>query len=456
MNKLQNLPEHLLKTDTSTLKRHWLFSHLLQAARDPLSFFNYAREYGADIIPSRVGWTRVLLLNHPNYIEEVFSQQNRMFMRKGHFLRNNSKLLLGNGLFLSEGKFYQHQRKLAQPAFHKQMITSYGEVMVEETNRVIATWQDGQKRDVYQEFVGITMSIIAKTMLGTELAPVAANIVTTVLDATMNRFVNRMNALFLVPNWFPTPGHLRFRRAVKQLDQVVYDIINQRCTNEKSQGNFLDLLIYAQQKEGGQITLQQLRDEVINIFLAGHESTAIALTWTSYLLSQHPSVEAKLIEELQTVLRGRTPTVADLPQLRYTEAIALEALRLYPPVWLMERVALEDTEISGYSVAKGTRVFAVPWSAHRNPEFFPEPEKFNPSRWEDGLAKRIPLGAYFPFSLGERSCIGKDFGMMEIVLLIATIFQNFQLKLVPGHPVEIFPSLTLRPKHGMKMLLTKR
>lgn len=450
----QSTTENSLITDKSPPRERWFFGHLLQAVRDPLGFFNYAREYG-DIVPSRVGWTRVLLLNHPNYIEEVFSQQNRVFMRKGHFLCNNSKLLLGNGLFLSEGKFYHHQRKLAQPAFHKQMIASYGEVMVEETNHVIATWLDGQERDVYKEFISITMSIIGKTMLDNELDAVAANNVTAALDATMNRFVNRMNALFLVPNWLLTPSHLRFRKAVKQLDQIVYDIINQHSTSEENQGTFLDLLLYAQ-KEGSQITLQQLRDEVINIFLAGHETTAIALTWISFLLSQHPLVEAKLIEELQTVLSGRTPTVADLPQLRYTETIALEALRLYPPVWLLERVALEDTEIAGYPVPKGTWVFASQWSAHRNPDFFPEPEKFNPSRWEDGLAKRLPLGAYFPFGLGGRSCIGKDFGMMELVLLIATIFQNFQLKLVPGHPVEILPSLTLRPKHGMKMLLTRR
>ncbi|WP_414582913.1 cytochrome P450 [Scytonema sp. PCC 10023] len=450
----QNITENLLIADTSPPKGHWLFNHLLQVVRDPLSFFNYAREYG-DIVPSRLWWTPVLLLNNPNYIEEVFSQQNRVFMRKGPIFRNNSKLLLGNGLFLSEGKFYHQQRKLAQPAFHKQMIASYGEVMVEETNHVIANWQDGQECDVYQEFVSITMSIIAKTMLGTELDAVAANNVTIALDATANRLVNRRNALFLVPNWLPTPSHLRFRRAVKQLDQIVYNIINQHSTSEENQGTFLDLVLYAQ-KEGSQITLQQLRDEVINIFLAGHETTAIALTWISFVLSQHPLVEAKLIEELQTVLSRRTPTVADLPQLRYTEAIALETLRLYPPVWLLERMALEDTEIAGYPVSKGTLVFASTWAAHRNPDFFPEPEKFNPSRWENGLAKRLPLGAYFPFSLGARTCLGKDFGMMELVLLIATIFQNFQLRLVPGHPVEILPSLTLRPKHGMKMLLTRR
>lgn len=441
--------------NTFTSAKKSPLSHLLQAVANPLNFFNEAREYG-DILPSRLGWTPILVINNPNYIEEVFCQQHRAFMKKGHFLRNNSKLLLGNGLFLSEGQLYTQQRKLAQPAFHKQMINDYGKVMVEETKRVINTWQDGQERDVYQEFVGITMSIISKTMLGTELDAVAANQVTAALDATMNRLVKRRNALFLVPNWLPTPSHLRYLKAVQQLDRIIYDIIDGHCKSEANPGTFLDLLLYAQQQESSEITLQQLRDEIINIFLAGHETTAIALTWISFLLSQHPAVETKLIEELQTVLDGRTPTVADLPQLDYTQAIALEALRLYPPVWLLERVALENTEIAGYPVKKGTWILASQWSAHRNPDFFPDPEKFNPSRWEDGLAKRLPLGAYFPFSMGARTCLGKDFGMMELVVLIAIIFQNFQLKLIPGYPVEILPSFTLRPKHGMKMLLTKR
>ncbi|WP_166482606.1 cytochrome P450 [Scytonema sp. UIC 10036] len=444
-----------LINDTRYSTKNLHLGQILYAIKNPLNFFNEAREYG-DILPFRLGWTPVLVLNNPKYIEEVFCHQNRVFMRKGHFLRNNSKLLLGNGLFLSEGQFYHHQRKLAQPAFHRQMIASYGEVMVAETNRVIATWQDGQERDVYQEFVGITMSIVAKCMLDTELDAVAASKVTAALDATMNRLVKRRNALFLVPNWLPTPSHLRFCRAVKQLDEIIYDIIHQRYTSKQDRGSFLDLLLYAQQKKDNNITLQQLRDEIINIFLAGHETTAIALAWISFLLSQNPLVEAKLIEELRAVLNGRNPTVADLPQLRYTEAIALEALRLYPPVWFSERVALENTEIAGYPVPKGTWVYASQWSVHRNPDFFPDPEKFHPNRWEDGLAKRLPLGAYFPFSLGGRTCIGKDFGMMELVLLIATIFQNFQLKLVPGYSVEILPSLTLRPKHGMKMLLTRR
>jgi cytochrome P450 len=448
------MTSNLLINNTLKFQKPSPLKDLLQAVANPLNFFNQAREYG-EIFPTRLGLTPILILNHPKYIEEVFCQQNRVFMRKGHFLHNNSKLLLGNGLFLSEGKFYSQQRQLVQPAFHKQMINTYAKVMVEQTQYFITSWQDGQKRDVYQDFVDITMSIISKTMLGNQLNAQAAKKATAALDATMNRLVKRRNALFLVPNWLPTPSHWQYRQAVKQLDQVIYEIIHQHCQSEEKQGTFFDLLIYAHQEES-KITLQQLRDEIINIFLAGHETTAIALTWVSFLLSQHPLVEAKLIAELKTVLNGRTPTIADLPQLRYTEAIALETLRLYPPVWLSERVALENTEIAGYKVKKGTWIIASQWSVHRHPDFFPDPEKFNPSRWENGLIKRLPLGTYFPFSLGARTCVGKDFGMMELVLLIATIFQNFQLKPIPESQGEILPSLTLRPKHGMKMLITKR
>lgn len=440
--------------DQSVPKGHWLLGHWWQMVQDPLKFFSdCAAEYG-DIVPLRLGPRQILFLNHPDCIEEAFSRQNRVFGRKSPSFRKTSQLLLGNGLFLSEGRFYHRQRELVQPAFHQQMINSYAEVIVAETNRAIARWQDGQERDVYQDFVSITRSIIAKTMLGTSLEAEEGDKVTVALDALMDHFQVNLNTLLLVPDWLPTPENLHFRNAVKQLEQVVYDTIAHRSQNEEKQNNFLDLLLFAREKES--LSLQQLRDEVINIFLAGHETSAIALTWIVFLLERHPLVESKLVEELQTLLGGSIPSVDDLPKLHYTEAFALEALRLYPPVGMMGREALKTTEIAGYPVPKGTIVLACQWTAHRNPTYFPEPEKFNPSRWEDGLAKRLPLGAYFPFSLGARSCIGKAFGMMEIILVLATIIQKFQFKLAPGHPVEISPRLTLRPKYGMKMLVTRR
>jgi cytochrome P450 len=440
--------------DQSAPKGHWLLGHWWPMSQDPLNFFSTcAAKYG-DIVPLRLGPRRVLFLNHPDCIEKAFSHQNRVFARKSPSFRKTSRLLLGNGLFLSEGKFYQRQRELVQPAFHQQMLNAYSEVMVAEANCAIAQWQDGQQRDVYQDFVNITRSIIAKTMLGTGLEAEKGDQVTIALDALMNHFQTNLKTLLLVPDWLPTPENLHFRNTVKQLEQVVYSTIAHRAQNEETQNNFLDLLLLAQQK--GDLSPQQLRDEVINIFLAGHETTAIALTWIAFLLERHPLVESKLVEELQTSLGGRMPTAYDLPNLRYTEAFALEALRLYPPVGIMGREALENTQIAGYPVPKGTIVLACQWTAHRNPTYFPEPERFNPSRWENGLAKRLPPGTYFPFSLGARSCLGKAFGMMELILVLATVVQKFQFKLAPEHPVEISPRLTLRPKYGMKMRVMRR
>jgi cytochrome P450 len=455
LNSSRSLADHHLANKLSAPRANWLFGHLFQFAQDPLAFLDHcARNYG-DIVPLQLGPDHWVLLNHPDCIEEAFVRQNRVFMRKGRLFRQATKPLLGNGLFMSEGKFYQRQRELVQPAFHKQMITTYAEVMATETNTTISQWQNHQNRDVYQDYVDITRSIISKTMLGVGLDAEAAAAVTRALDVTIQHFKAHIDHPLHIPDWFPTPHNLRLHGALRQLDQVIEQILEQRRSSREDQANFLDLLLQAQ-AEGEGMTQQQLRDETINIFLAGHETTAIALTWTSWLLAQHPTVEAQLVEELQTVLQGRTPTLADLPQLRYTEAVVLETLRLYPPVWALGRVALEDTEVAGYMIPKGTNVLASQWSAHRNPQYFPEPEVFNPSRWMNNLAKEVPLGAYFPFSLGGRICLGKAFGMMELVLLLATIAQKFQLTLAPNCRVELLPSLTLRPKYGMQMIVTSR
>jgi cytochrome P450 len=432
-----------------------LFGHLLQFVQDPLNFVSHCAQNYGEIVPLRFGSVPLLLLNHPDCIEDAFVRQNRTFMRKGRIFKTIAQPLLGNGLFLSEGKFYQRQRDLVQPAFHKQMIGTYAEVMTDDTNEAIATWKHGETRDIYQDYVYITRSIISKTMLGVGLSPESANAVTTALDAMTEHFKTRLDHLLLVPDWMPTSDNLHFRQSLRQLDRVVDQILEQRSSSINHQANFLDLLLQAQ-GETEHMSRQQLRDETINIFLAGHETTAIALTWTSWLLSQHPAVEAQLVEELQTVLQGRSPSIADLPLLRYTEAIVLETLRLYPPVWAVGRVALEDTRIAGQAISKGTGVLACQWSAHRNPSYFPEPEIFNPNRWMNGLAKQLPLGGYFPFSLGGRICLGKAFGMIELVLLLATIAQKYRLTLAPNFQVELFPSLTLRPKQGMQMIISQR
>ncbi|HEY9668105.1 MAG TPA: cytochrome P450, partial [Coleofasciculaceae cyanobacterium] len=349
-----------------------------------------------------------------------------------------------------------------QPAFHRERIAAYADVIVTYTNRMLATWQPGEIRDVYQEMMYLTLAIVTKTLFNADVASEVEQIgaslkaVTQHYNQNLNSNAHLLVLSFLLPHWLPTPDHLRFRKAVQQLNEIVYGIIHQHRTSGNDTGDLLSMLLNAQDSDGSQMTEQQLRDEVVNLMFAGHETTTNALSWTWMLLSQHPVVEAKVLEELQAVLGGRTPTMADVPQLRYTERVVLESMRLYPPVWTLTREVMQDCEIGGYPLSAGTNVFMSQWVMHRDPRYFDNPEEFAPDRWKDDLAKRLPTFAYFPFSGGPRVCIGKSFAMMETVLVLATVAQKFQLKLVPEHPIVLEPSITLSPKNGLKMLLTKR
>lgn len=263
--------------------------------------------------------------------------------------------------------------------------------------------------------------------------------------------------MFSIPERIPTPGNLRFRRAIRYLDALIYNIIQRRRANGEDTGDLLSMLLGVRDKETGEgMSDRQLRDEVMTIFLAGHETTANALSWTWHLLASHPEVEAKLHEELGETLAGRPPSVADLPRLRYTEAVVTESMRLYPPAWAFGREALEDCEIGGYRVPAGTQLIMSQWVAHRDPRYFDAPEMFRPERWESGLSERLPRYAYFPFGGGPRLCIGRSFARMEAVLLLATLAQKFRLRHVPGEYIAPQPSVTLRPKNGMRMVLSSR
>lgn len=302
--------------------------------------------------------------------------------------------------------------------------------------------------------MSLTSQIVSKALFDVDIAGEVEG-VQAALDAVMD-FNAQLSNQYLLPSWVPTPSNVRYQKAIEKLDAIVYGIINQRRTSGKDTGDLLSLLLQVRDEDDGTgMTNQQVRDEAMTLFLAGHETTANTMTWTWFLLSQHPQVEAKLQAELQTVLGGRTPTVADLRQLRYTEQVVLEAMRLYPPVWGMSRVALHDCVLGGYDVKAGTTVFVSQWITHRDPRFFEQPEVFNPDRWADNLIKRLPTFAYFPFGGGQHICIGKSFAMMEAILILATLAQKFRLTLQPNHPVVLQPSLTLRPKHGMKMLLKR-
>jgi cytochrome P450 len=412
----------------------------------------YAREYG-DFVPLRAGPRRLVLLAHPDLIEAVLVTHNRSFI-KSPILRRSR--LLGRGLLSSDGEHWRRQRRLIQPAFHRQRIAAYGETMVAAAEQMLDQWRDGERRDVHAEMMQVTLEIVGSTLFGAHVGGEAAEI-STAISVTQQRFNQRLNSTFsLLTDLLPTPGNLAFKRAVERLDRVIYDIIERRRASGEDQGDLLSMLLDAQDEDGSGMTDKQVRDEVMTLFIAGHETTAIALSWTWYLLSRHPRVRERLEAELAEQLGGRPPTVEDLPRLPYAELVVTEALRLYPPAWSQSRETFEPCVIGGYPVAKGTILVLSQWVVHRDPRFFERPDAFEPERWEDGLAKRLPRFAYFPFGGGPRQCIGNSFALMEAHLLLATIAQRFRLEVPPDHEVVPGPAATLRPKGGVPVTLHQR
>jgi cytochrome P450 len=420
--------------------------------RDPLGFFTHcARTYG-DITGMRYFNFRVFFINNPDYIEDVLVNNARKF-HKGRVLQAN-KNVFGEGLLTSEGSFWLRQRRLAQPAFHRARIAAYAETMVGYTERLFDSWRDGEERDIHQEMMRVTLQIVGKTLFDADVARDAKEVGES-LELLMELSADFGRAI-LIPSWVPTLGNIRKSRAIKRLDKIIYRIIEERRKSGRDAGDLLSMLLAARDEDGSRMTDKQLRDESITLFLAGHETTANLLSWTWWLLAQNPMAEKKMHAELDGVLGGKVPTFDDVAKLRYTELVLTESMRLYPPAWGTARVAIEDHEIGGYKVPKGTGVSLSQWVMHRDPRWFDAPEEFRPERWEDGLAKRLPRFAYFPFGGGPRQCIGNTFALMEATLVLATIAQRYRFRLVEGHAVVPLPSITLRPRHGIRAILEAR
>ena len=428
--------------------------HLPAFKKDWLGFVTQvAREYG-DIVQLRLGPKRVVLVSHPDYVEEILVTNNRNFTKD--FTLRLYKAVLGNGLLTSEGDFWLRQRRMIQPAFQRHKIAAFGETMVGYTERMLAGWRDGAVVDLHAEFMRLTLEIAAKTFFDADVSAEARD-VGDALERALHCINARFNSLYWVPEWVPTPNNLQLRRAVRRLDDILYRFIGQRRKSGEDRGDLLSLLLHARDEDdGSRMTDRQLRDEAMTLFLAGHETTALALSWTGYLLAQHPEAVAELDAELRAVLDGRPPPVADLPRLKFTERVITESMRLYPPAFGMGREPIEDCTIAGYPIPAGRPIFFHQWVIHRDPRFFDAPDQFLPNRWADGLAQRLPKYAYFPFGGGPRLCIGNTFAMMEASLVLATLAQRFHLRLVPEHPIELWPSITLRPRYGIKVVLEKR
>lgn len=424
--------------------------------RDPLEGIRQiAREYG-DIVRFHVMRQERILLNHPDWINQVLVIQHSKF-HKSELTRRITVRMLGQGLLISEGEFWRRQRRLAQPAFHRNRVNEYAGTMLEIAEARIRDWHDGEARNIGQEMTALTLDIAVRTLFGTTL-PEEARGVGQAMTFLMRYSLRRQRLPFRIPENWPTPANRRANRELEFIDSLVYRIISERQAegNSNHHNDLLALLMGAMDEDGSQMTPQQLHDETMTLFLAGHETTAQMLSWTWFALSQNPQAEARLHEELSGVLGARPMEAADFPRLPYLQAVMNEVLRLYPPAYIMAREVIEPCEIGGYTLRPRSTIIFSQWVMQRDPRFYDDAEAFRPERWLDGLMDRLPPGAYFPFGDGPRRCIGQGFALLEAAIVIATLARRFRFRLAPGDPVVPEPLVTLRPRHGIPMILHAR
>ena len=429
--------------------------NLLEFRRDPLNFLlGLARDHG-DVVRFMLGPQEVLFINHPDFIRDVLVTHNRNFIKSRGL--QMAKRFLGEGLLTSEGEFHRRQRRLAQPAFHRQRIIQYAAAMVDYALRTRERWRDRSTLDISQEMMRLTLAIVGKTLFDADVESEAKEIGRALSD--IMRLFDRITMPFpALLNKLPLPSNFRFVKASRRLDQTIYRIIEQRRASGEDRGDLLSMLLLAQDEEGDGTCMSyiQLRDEAMTIFLAGHETTANALTWTWYLLSQHADVEAKLHEEIDSVLDGRLPEADDVARLRYVDMVFAESMRLYPPAWVMGRQVLNDYPVGRYVARSGAIILMSPFVMHHDSRYYPDPFRFDPERWTPEARSERPKFAYFPFGGGPRRCIGEQFAWTEAILVIATLAQRWRMRLVPGFRAEPKPMITLRQKYGMQMLLEER
>jgi cytochrome P450 len=423
--------------------------------RDPLRFFSdLAHTYG-DVAYVQMAGERLFLLNHPRFAKDVFVTSQRFF-HKGRGLER-AKRLLGEGLLTSEEAVHRRQRRLMQPAFHKDRIAAYASVMTSYAERIQSGWTDGETIDVAEEMMRLTLGIVGKALFDADVESHARN-VGKALTAVLDSFWITMLPFYDLLENLPLPVFRRSQRARAELDAIIYGMIEERRRSPGDRGDLLSMLLLAQDEEAGGagMTNRQVRDEAMTIFLAGHETTANALAWTWFLLSRAPHVEARLHEEVDRVLGGRLPAIDDIPKLTVVEQVITESMRLYPPAWIIGRRAIEDYPLDDYVVPKRSIVIISPYLMHRDPRFFPEPDRFLPERWTPEFKASLPPFAYLPFGGGARRCIGESFAWMELILVASAIARKWKFRVLPEHPVIPQPVVTLRMKHGLRAIATRR
>jgi cytochrome P450 len=436
-----------------------LLRYLRQIQQEPLAFLAQVTggEYG-DVVRFNVGMLDVYLVNHPEGVQRVLQDHHRNYS-KNTFQYNLLELVTGNGLLTSDGGFWLRQRRLAQPAFHRSQLAGFGRTMVEAAGAMLERWRSlpsDKPLDIDGEMMRVTLEIVGETLFSMDLRGEASALAEAVL-ATLDYILYRSRVPFALPTAVPTGQNRRFKQALRRLDETVYGLIERRRQRPGEGNDLLAMLLQARDEETGEgMDDQQVRDEIMTLLIAGHETVASALTWTWYLLGQRPDVEARLYGEVQGVLGGRRPTMEDLPQLAYTRMVFDEALRLYPPAWILTRRAEAADVVNGYQIPAGALVVISPYTVHRHRKFWPEPEVFRPERFGEEEGNKRPRYAYIPFGGGPRLCIGNHFALMEGVLILATVVQQVRLVRPEGEAVRVVAGVTLRPGEGLPMCVEWR
>ncbi|MDQ3713469.1 MAG: cytochrome P450 [Acidobacteriota bacterium] len=438
-----------------SVKANWIGGHFLQFRRNPTEFLQTLAKLG-DVTFFKMGGQPAYLLNHPDLARDLLVVNAHKFI-KGRALQR-AKTLLGEGLLTNEGESHLRQRRMIQPAFHREKIKSYAEAMTDFAEQMANNWQDGEVRDVDREMMHLTLQIVGKTLFSANVGG-DANKIGDALTTLIKMFSYLLLPFSEILEKLPILHARRFKQAKETLDAVIYEIINERRKSGEVKDDLLSMLLMAQDEDdGGGMTDRQVRDECLTLFLAGHETTANALAWTFYCLSQNPESETKLHEEFDRVLpNGQVPTVEDLPNLKRTENVLAESMRLFPPAWVLGRLAIEEHEFKSYKVPKGALVLTSMYILQRDKRFWTDAEIFKPERWETHNVKEAGQKfTYFPFGAGVRRCVGEQFAWMEGTLLLATLASKWKLSLMPEQKIGLQPMMTLRPKYGMKMRIEKR
>jgi len=431
-------------------------------AADPLAFMTRcARDHG-DVVSLDIARLPMIQLNHPDHIRYVLVENNQSY-RKGEFFQRELSVL-GNGLLNNEGESWRNQRHQIEPAFTPERLQNYASEMVSLTQRQCEQWEPGTTSDINRDFMGLTLQIVVSALFDSEITE-QQSAIRAGLDAVMSQYRHSTLSVVPIPTWVPTPRTIRYRRAVEKLDEIVADLIQEQRQRDSDSTSVLATMLDATDvtEDGSETSLRgeapkptqmadsQIRDEILTLVLAGHETTSLALTYTLHLLARHPDIETRVLTELDAVLNGSAPGIRDVGELTVLERVIKESMRLYPPVQAIVREAKEPDSIGGYRIPAGKTLNLPQWVVHRHPEFYDDPDAFRPERWQPAAAEDRHPFAYFPFGAGPRRCLGERFAMLEAKLVLATTLQRYRFELVSSEELTFDPAITLRPAEPVQM-----